>query len=88
MHQGTLPREQALRDMVVAKEEGKDYNANDLNAGIKGAVNGLVDQQIRTGIDIVNDGEQSKSGFLLLHPHAHERARRAHRDGQPGRGAA
>ena len=63
MHQGTLPREQALRDMVVAKEEGKDYNANDLNAGIKSAVNSLVDQQIRTGIDVVNDGEQSKSGF-------------------------
>jgi 5-methyltetrahydropteroyltriglutamate--homocysteine methyltransferase len=63
MHQGTLPREQALRDMVVAKEEGKDYNANDLDAGIKSAVNALVEQQVRTGIDIVNDGEQSKSGF-------------------------
>ena len=63
MHQGTLPREQALRDMVVAKEEGKDYNASDLDAGIKSAVNSLVDQQVRTGIDIVNDGEQSKSGF-------------------------
>ena len=37
MHQGTLPREQALRDMVVAKEEGKDYNANDLDSGIKSA---------------------------------------------------
>lgn len=63
MHQGTLPREQALREQVVAKEEGKQYDAAALDAGIKRAVNALVDQQARTGIDYVNDGEQSKSGF-------------------------
>src|SRR3954464_13045125 len=63
MHQGTLPREESLRDLVVAKEEGNPYDAGALDAGIKSAVNALVDQQIRTGIDIVNDGEQSKSGF-------------------------
>ena len=63
MHQGTLPREQDLRDLVVAKEQGKQYDEATLNAGIKNAVQSLVDEQIRTGIDIVNDGEQSKSGF-------------------------
>src|SRR4029078_8028999 len=68
MHQGTLPRETALRDLVVAKEEGNAYNANALNAGIKSAVSSLVDQQVRTGIDIVNDGEQSKSGFSYYIP--------------------
>jgi 5-methyltetrahydropteroyltriglutamate--homocysteine methyltransferase len=63
MHQGTLPREQELRDMVVAKEQGKPYDEAALASGIKSAVERLVDEQVRSGIDIVNDGEQSKSGF-------------------------
>ena len=45
------------------REEGEDYDATTLDADIKSAVNALVDQQVRTEIDFVNDGEQSKSGF-------------------------
>ncbi len=63
MHQGTLPRDRALREQVVAKEEGKNYDAVMLDADINSAVKSLVEQQVRTGIDYVNDGEQSKSGF-------------------------
>jgi 5-methyltetrahydropteroyltriglutamate--homocysteine methyltransferase len=62
-HQGTLPREQDLREMVVAKESGESHDEAALNARIKSAVNTLVDRQIQAGIDYVNDGEQSKSGF-------------------------
>ena len=62
-HQGTLPRRPELREMVVAKEEGKPYDEGNLAAGIKSAVQELVQKQIDTGIDLVNDGEQSKSGF-------------------------
>jgi len=62
-HQGTLPRAADLRDMVVAKEEGRAYDEATLSERISGAVKDLVRQQVDTGIDLVNDGEQSKSGF-------------------------
>ena len=62
-HQGTLPRAPELREMVVAKEEGQPYDEGALQAGIKSAVNALVQRQLETGIDLVNDGEQAKSGF-------------------------
>ena len=62
-HQGTLPRAMDLRDMVVAKEEGKPYDETVLAERIASAVKDLVQEQVETGIDLVNDGEQSKSGF-------------------------
>ena len=62
-HQGTLPRTPELREMVVAKEEGKPYDETALSAGIRDAVRELVAKQREIGIDLVNDGEQSKSGF-------------------------
>jgi 5-methyltetrahydropteroyltriglutamate--homocysteine methyltransferase len=62
-HQGTLPRAADLRDMVVAREEGKPFDESTLSEGIRSAVKDLVRKQVDTGIDLVNDGEQSKSGF-------------------------
>ena len=62
-HQGTLPRDPDLRDMVVAHEDGKPVDEAQLATRIKSAVADIVKKQIETGIDLVNDGEQSKSGF-------------------------
>ena len=62
-HQGTLPREQALREMVIAKEDGKPVDEAALASRLRSAVAEVVRTQIETGIDFVNDGEQAKSGF-------------------------
>jgi 5-methyltetrahydropteroyltriglutamate--homocysteine methyltransferase len=62
-HQGTLPREPDLREMVVAKEEGQPVDDAKLSERLRGAVADLVQKQVETGIDFVNDGEQAKSGF-------------------------
>src|SRR5439155_7282927 len=62
-HQGTLPRSPELRDLVVAKEEGRGYDEAALADGIRKAVHDLVRKQSEIGIDLVNDGEQAKSGF-------------------------
>ena len=62
-HQGTLPRDLELRELVLARDFGKPHDAAKLNARLKSVVNEMVGKQRSLGIDLVNDGEQSKSGF-------------------------
>ena len=63
MHQGTLPRPAALKEQVLAHEEGRPCDQAALAASIRQSVRELVAKQVAVGIDLVNDGEQSKSGF-------------------------
>ena len=62
-HQGTLPRAQDLREMVVAREDGKPVDEAQLSTRLRSAVADMVAKQRECGIDFVNDGEQSKSSF-------------------------
>lgn len=62
-HAGSLPRPPDLRDMVVAKSAGEPYDAARFDRRLADAVAETVQQQIATGIDIVNDGELSKYNF-------------------------
>jgi 5-methyltetrahydropteroyltriglutamate--homocysteine methyltransferase len=62
-HAGALAKPDDIREMVSAKEEGRPYDKELLKSRLKLSVAELVDQQIKTGFDYINDGEQSKSGF-------------------------
>lgn len=62
-HQGTLPRDPTLRELVLARDAGKPHDATALSEGLKNRVAMLVRKQREVGIDLCNDGEQSKSGF-------------------------
>jgi 5-methyltetrahydropteroyltriglutamate--homocysteine methyltransferase len=62
-HQGTLPRSAELKDKVTAKEEGRPCDEAELESAVRQAVRELVRRQTDVGIDLVNDGELSKSGF-------------------------
>lgn len=62
-HQGTLPRDPELRELVLARDAGKPYDAAKLDTRLKAVVREMVGKQRSLGIDLVNDGEQSKSGF-------------------------
>ena len=57
-HEGTLPRAATLKEVVLAKEEGRPYDQGELDAALKKAVRELVSKQRAIGIDFVNDGEQ------------------------------
>ena len=63
-HAGSLPRPDDLRPMVFAKLGGQPFDAATLDARIASAVAELVDLQLASGIDSINDGELSKSNFL------------------------
>jgi len=62
-HAGALPRPPDLLEMLVARESGKDYDAAALEARVREAVREVVRLQADHGIDIVNDGEESKRSF-------------------------
>jgi 5-methyltetrahydropteroyltriglutamate--homocysteine methyltransferase len=49
--------------MLVAKDEREPYDRDALSNNILAAVTDVVRKQIECGVDIINDGEQGKSGF-------------------------
>jgi 5-methyltetrahydropteroyltriglutamate--homocysteine methyltransferase len=62
-HVGSLPRPHDLLDLMKAKLTGLQYDRDVYASCIRRAVNESVRKQVESGIDIVNDGEQSKPGF-------------------------
>ena len=62
-HVGSLPRPANLLEMTTAKISGRPYDQTAWNAQVKTAVLEVVRQQVESGVDIVNDGELSKSSW-------------------------
>jgi hypothetical protein len=62
-HVGSLPRPQALIDLMVKRDRGAAYDAAEMRRGVRQAVSDLVARQVKIGIDIVSDGEASKIGY-------------------------
>ena len=62
-HVGSLARPPDLMEMLVARNEGKPFDAEALARRTRAAVADVVEKQIACGIDIVNDGELGKSNF-------------------------
>src|SRR4026209_939144 len=62
-HVGSLARPRDLMEMLVARNEGKPFDAEALARRTREAVAQVVEKQIECGVDIVNDGELGKSNF-------------------------
>lgn len=62
-HVGSLPREDALIEIMFAKEDGLPLDMGAVDARIAEAVQFVVDKQAEAGLDIINDGEQSKPSY-------------------------
>jgi len=67
-HVGSLPRSEALSDLLVRREAGEAYDADLLDAEMDAAVRRSVERQRQAGIDIGNDGEQQRVGFQTYVP--------------------
>ena len=61
-HVGSLPRPDDIAEVLFAREPGQPVPG--LEARVSGVVADLVQRQVVTGIDIVSDGEASKSDFV------------------------
>ncbi len=62
-HAGSLPRPDDLREMIAAKDEGQPYDPEALAHRVQRAVTDVVQMQVQSGINIINDGEESKRSF-------------------------
>jgi 5-methyltetrahydropteroyltriglutamate--homocysteine methyltransferase len=62
-HAGSLPRPDDVADMIWARLEGKETDADTLEDRIDGAVAEVVAKQREVGLDVISDGEMSKTGF-------------------------
>jgi 5-methyltetrahydropteroyltriglutamate--homocysteine methyltransferase len=63
-HVGSLPRPKPLLDLMKARATGGAYDAAAYDAAVREAVRDCVRRQAEAGIDVVTDGEQSKTGFF------------------------
>ena len=62
-HVGSMPREQAVVDLLAKKEGREDYDTAEFDRVMANAVRDIVARQRACGVDIVSDGEQSKPSY-------------------------
>jgi 5-methyltetrahydropteroyltriglutamate--homocysteine methyltransferase len=63
-HVGSIPRPESIRALLRARLAGQSIDESDLAARATEAVADVVRRQAEVGLDIVSDGEMSKTSFL------------------------
>ena len=87
-HTGSLPRPDVVSRLVAERAEGKG-DAAAFESAVADAVAASVRKQVELGVDVIDDGEQSKPGFIA---YVNERLggfelNRARRGGRPFEGS-
>jgi len=62
-HVGSLPRGNDLIPLLLARDQGKPYDAPDFDRLVQAAVDEAVAKQAAAGVSIVSDGELGKVGY-------------------------
>jgi 5-methyltetrahydropteroyltriglutamate--homocysteine methyltransferase len=62
-HTGSLPRPARLLEMIVSGDMARLKDDPTFQANVRSAVAEMVRLQTATGIDVINDGEQSKANY-------------------------
>ncbi len=62
-HVGSLPRSQAVTDLLFRREQGAEVRAAEFDEVMTHAIQDVVQRQAGIGIDIVSDGETAKIGY-------------------------
>jgi 5-methyltetrahydropteroyltriglutamate--homocysteine methyltransferase len=69
-HAGSLPRPADLLKLIQAKSRGEPVDRDAFAARVRSAVAAIAGKQVQLGIDIIDDGEMGKAGFI---PYINER---------------
>ncbi len=67
-HVGSLPRTEKLSDLLIRQEAGETIDAAELAHQVEMATAHVIEKQIGAGVDVGNDGEQSRVGFQTYVP--------------------
>ena len=62
-HTGSIARPDDLIELMRARENGRPYDREAFESRARAAVEECVRRQVEVGLDVINDGEQRKSGF-------------------------
>jgi 5-methyltetrahydropteroyltriglutamate--homocysteine methyltransferase len=68
-HAGSLPRPAALTRLFAQRVNGEAADAGEIEAQGRAAIRAIVAKQIETGLDVIDDGEQSRESFVLYMRH-------------------
>lgn len=68
-HVGSMPRTQAVVDMLFAEDRGEPLDRAAYDATMQTAVNEIVGKQQAAGVDVVSDGEMSKISYATYIRH-------------------
>lgn len=80
-HVGSLPRGDALADLLVARANRQEHDPLELERAVEAALRDVVARQIAIGIDVGNDGEMPRTDFVS---YAAERMSGFDRGGEDG----
>ncbi|KPL69461.1 enterotoxin [Erythrobacter sp. SG61-1L] len=62
-HVGSLPRGPELVPLLLARDKGEPYDAEEFDRVVQEAVNEAVVKQVEAGVSVVSDGELGKVGY-------------------------
>ena len=62
-HIGSLPRPPELLDLLTKRQDGEDVDEAEWSETVSEATRDVVDRQIESGLDAINNGEQSRVSF-------------------------
>jgi 5-methyltetrahydropteroyltriglutamate--homocysteine methyltransferase len=64
-HTGSLPRPPKVIELLLAERQNRGARKAELNAAIGDAIAHVVQKQIESGIDVINDGEQGRTDYTV-----------------------
>lgn len=67
-HVGSLPRSALLTDLLIRGEAGESIDPLVLAAEVERATEQVIANQVASGVDVGNDGEQSRVAFQTYVP--------------------
>jgi 5-methyltetrahydropteroyltriglutamate--homocysteine methyltransferase len=67
-HVGSLPRAGRLTDLLIRQEAGETIDTTELAREVETATAHVIGKQVEAGVDVGNDGEQSRVGFQTYVP--------------------
>jgi len=67
-HVGSLPRNEVLSDLLIRQEAGDAIDTAALARQVEMATAQTIEKQVKAGVDVGNDGEQSRVGFQTYVP--------------------
>jgi 5-methyltetrahydropteroyltriglutamate--homocysteine methyltransferase len=62
-HTGSLPRSPELQELLRVRDERRAFDQHTFVESVCAAVANVVQQQIASGLDVINDGEQGRSQY-------------------------